>query len=100
MAIQEHLAPYLNRFDLLFKQNATAKMVLSCDKGNVSVNILHDFGVVVQTAQPAKQPDKQPYSEILKKNVKPSQLKRLQKRASTRAEEASKLSQNHQLQII
>ena len=59
MAIQEHLAPYLNRFVLLFNQNATAKMVLSCDKGNVSVNILHDFGVVVQTAS-FKKPEKKP----------------------------------------
>ena len=46
-------------------------MVLSFEKGNASVNILHDFGVVEQTAPPAKQPDKQPYSEILKKKVKP-----------------------------
>ena len=71
MAIQEHLAPYLNRFFLLFNQNATSKMVLSFEKGNASVNILHDFGVFEQTAPPAKQPDKQPYSEILKKKVKP-----------------------------
>ena len=59
MAIQEHLAPYLNRFVLLFKENATAKLVLSCDKDNVSVDISHDFGVVVQTA-PFKKPEKEP----------------------------------------
>ena len=78
MSIQEQLAPYLNRFVILFHQNASAKLELSCTNGKVSVNIMHDFGVVEKTVPP-KKPDQQPYNEVLKKNLKQSQINRLQK---------------------
>ena len=87
MSIQEQLAPYLNRFVILFHQNASAKLELSYTNGKVSVNIMHDFGVVEKTVPP-KKPDQQPYNEVLKKNLKQSQINRLQKRASARAEQA------------
>ena len=87
MSIQEQLAPYLNRFVILFHQNASAKLELSCTHGKVSVNIMHDFGVVEKTVPP-KKPYQQPYNEVLKKNLKSSQNNRLQKRASVRAEQA------------
>lgn len=87
MSIQEQLAPYLNQFVILFHQNASAKLELSCTNGKVSVNIMHDFGVVEKTVPP-KKPDQQPYNEVLKKNLKPSQINILQKRASARAEQA------------
>ena len=48
---------------------------------------MHDFGVVEKTVPP-KKPDQQPYNEVLKKNLKPSQINRLQKRASARAEQS------------
>ena len=85
MSIQEQIAPYLNRFVLLFNQDATAKLEIGCSGGKVSVNISHDIGAVVKTA-PTYQPEKQKYSDVLKKSVRPSQLKRLKKRADARAE--------------
>ena len=39
MAIQEHLAPYLNRFVILLHQKATAKLELTCKDGKVNVNM-------------------------------------------------------------
>ena len=87
MSIQEQLAPYLNRFVILFHQNASAKLEFSCTNGKVSVNIMPGFGVVEKTVPP-KKTDQQPYNEVLKKNLKPSQNNRLQKRSSARAEQA------------
>ena len=58
MSIQEQIAPYLNRFVLLFNQNAPAKLEIGCSEGRVSVNIMHDLGAVSKTA-PTQQPEKQ-----------------------------------------
>ena len=93
MSIQEQIAPYLNRFVLLFNQNATAKLDISCSEGRVSVNISHDLGAVSKTP-PTHQAEKQKYSDVLKKSVSPSQLRRLKKRAETRAEKAKVPTQN------
>ena len=87
MSIQDQIAPYLNRFVLLFNQNATAKLEIGCIDGKVSVNISHELGAVVKMA-PSKKPEKQQYSDVLKKKVRPSQLKRLQIRADARAAQA------------
>ena len=51
------------------------------------MNISHDLGAVAKTA-PVHKPEKQQYSDVLKKTVSPAQLKRLKKRAAARAEEA------------
>ena len=87
MSIQDQIAPYLNRFVLLFNQNATAKLEIGCIDGKVSVNISHDLGAVVKMA-PTQKPEKQQYSNVLKKKVSPSQLKRLKIRADARAAQA------------
>ena len=44
MSIQDHIAPY--RFVILFNENATAKLKLSCTEGKVDVIIFHDLGAV------------------------------------------------------
>ena len=95
MSIQEQIAPYLNRFVLLFNQNATAMLEIGCTDGRVSVNISHDLGAVVKTA-PAQKPEQKQYSEVLKKTVKPSQLNRLKKRADARAEQAKVSDKKHE----
>ena len=66
MSIQEQIAPYLKRFVLLFNQNAPAKMEIGCSEGRVSVNVSHDLGKVSKTP-PTHQPEKQIYSDVLKK---------------------------------
>ena len=85
MSVQEQIAPYLNRFVLLFNQNATAKLEIGCSDGKVSVNISHDLGAVVKTA-PVQNPEQKQYSDVVKKAPRPSQLNRLKKRAEARAE--------------
>ena len=95
MSIQDQIAPYLNRFVLLFNQNATAKLEIGCNDGKVSVNISHDWGAVVQMA-PAQKPVNQLYSAALKKTVRPSQLNRLKKRADARAGQAKVSTQKHE----
>ena len=87
MSIQDQIASYLNRFVLLFNQNATAKLEIGCIDGKVSVNISHDLGAVVKMA-PTQKPEKHQYSDGLKKKVRPSQLKRLQIRGDARAAKA------------
>ena len=94
MSIQGQIAPYSNRFVLLFNQNATAQLDVSCSEGRVSVNTSHDLGAVSKTP-PTHQAEKQKYSDILKKSVSPSQLRRLKKRAETRAEKAKVPIQNN-----
>ena len=42
MYLQDHIAPY--RFVILFNENATAKLKLSCTEGKFNVNIFHDLG--------------------------------------------------------
>ena len=46
IAIQEHLAPCLNRFVIFLHQKATAKIKLTCKDGKVNVNINHELGEV------------------------------------------------------
>ena len=86
MAVEAQLAPYLNRFVILLRQNSVAKLEISCSNGKLNVNISHDMGLVEQ-ATPHPPPS---YKEVLKKNLKRSQINRLQKRAAERADKASK----------
>ena len=89
MSVQEQIAPYLNRFVLLLNQNATVKLEINCKEGRVNVNMSHDLGNVAHP-NPLKVPVPKPgYNEVLKKNVPPSQIYRLQKRAAARAEQAN-----------
>jgi hypothetical protein len=88
MSLQDHIAPYLNRFVILFHQNATAKLELSCTDGKVNVNIHHELGVIKQDLPPTAHVKKTAYNEVLKKNMKPSQFNRLKRRAAARVEEA------------
>ena len=88
MSVQELIAPYLNRFLILFNQNANAKLELSCAEGKVNVNIFHELGVIEQPLPPTPPVKKAGYNEVLKKNLKISPLKRLQRRAAARADEA------------
>ena len=46
MSLQDHIDPYLNRFVILFNENATAKLELSCTEGKLNVSIFHDLGAV------------------------------------------------------
>ena len=94
MVIQDQIAPYLNRFVFLLNQNATAKLEIGCTDGKVTVNMSHDLGAVVKTA-PINKPEKQQYSDVLRKKVRPSQLKRLQKRADARAAQAKVSNHEH-----
>ena len=88
MSVQELIAPYLNRFVILLNQNATAKLEFSCAEGKVQVNIFHDLGVPKPIHVPGPPVKKAGYNEVLKKNLKTSQLNRLKRRAAARAEEA------------
>ena len=90
MSAQEQLAPYLDRFVSLANQHATAKLEIVCKAGNVTVNITHDIGEIVKKS-PVDISKTSSYSEALKKSangVNSSQMKRLEKRAISRAEEA------------
>ena len=87
MSHQEQFNPYLNRFTQLVKEHATAKLDFSCLDGKVTVNLLHDLGVVGK-APPATAVDQPENGHILKKNVSLSQIIRLKKRAAERAEKA------------
>ena len=88
MSLQKLIAPYLNRFVILFIENATAKLELSCAEGKVHVNMFHDLGAPKQTRPPAPPVKKAGYSEVLKNNLKTSQLNRLKRGAAVQAEEA------------
>ena len=87
MSLQDLIAPYLNRFVILFNENATAKLELSCTEGKVHVNIFHDLGAVNKSLPETPPVKRTAYNEVLKKNIKPSQLNRLHRRAAARAEE-------------
>ena len=87
MSTQEKLNPYLNRFTILVQQHATAKLEFNCLDGKVTVNLLHDLGVV-EKAPPATAVQQSEKGQVLKKNVSLSQIIRLQKRAAERAEKA------------
>ena len=66
MSVQELIAPYLNRFLILFNQNANAKSELSC--AEVNVNIFHELRVIEQPLPPTPPVKKAGYNEVLKKN--------------------------------
>ena len=88
MSVQELIAPYLNRFVILFNQIATAKLEFSCAEGKVNVNIFHELEAIRQPLPTTPLVKKAGYNEVLKKNLKASQLKILQRRAASHAEEA------------
>ena len=52
------------------------------------MNIFHELGAIKQPLPPTPPVQKAGYNEVLKKNLNISQLKRLQRRAAARAEEA------------
>ena len=85
MSAEAYLAPNLNRFVILLRQNSTAKLELNCKSGQLKVNISHDIGFVEEatTINPTNS-----YADMLKKNMKVSQLNRLKRRAAERAERA------------
>ena len=58
---------------------------LICKGGHVTVNILHDLGVVEETNIPSE--TRPTYTDILKKNVNLSQVNRLHRRSLARTEE-------------
>ena len=87
MSAKGLISPYLNRCVSINQQKATAKLELYCKDGKLTVNLHRDFGVI-EEAVPRQVDDKPAYSNILKKNVRASQLTRLQRRARSGAEEA------------
>ena len=95
MAVEAQLVPYLNRFVILLRQNYVAKLELSCSNVKLSVNISHDIGLVEQ-ATPYPPPS---YKEVPKKNLKRSQINRLQKRAAERADKAGKEAEKLMLKL-
>ena len=73
MCVQELIVSYLNRFVILFNQNATAKLEFSCGEGKVTVNIFHELGAIKQPLPPTPLVKKVGYDEVLKKNLKAAQ---------------------------
>ena len=88
MSLQDLISPYLNKFVILFNENVTAKLELSCTEGKVNINIFHDLGAVNKSLPETPPGKRTAYNEVLKKNIKPSQLNRLHRRAAAWAEEA------------
>ena len=88
MSAQDKFAPYLNRFTTLLQQNATAVLEFKCKDGKVTVNLCHELGGV-EKAPPTINLQNPSHRNTQKKAVKPSQLRRLHKRAATRAEKSS-----------
>ena len=87
MSAQVKFAPYLNRCTIIFQQHATAVLESKCKNGKVTVSLCHEFGGV-DKATPTIHLQNASYRNTQKKPVKPSQLKRPQKRAA-RAEQSS-----------
>ena len=84
MSVQDQFAPYLNRFIYLLHQKSSAKLEFSCQDGKVRINIFHELTEVEEAfnnhiLKPA-------YNEVLKKNIKRSQINRLHRRALARTE--------------
>ena len=88
MSAQEKFAPYLNRFTTLLQQNAAAILEFKCKDGKVTVSLSHELGGV-EKAQPTTHLPKPSVRNTQKKAVKPSQIRRLQKRAAARAEQSA-----------
>ena len=87
MSGKDLISPYLNRFVSINQQKANAQLELCCKDWKVPIHLHHDFGVIEEAA-PRQVDDKPAYSNILMKNVRTSQLTRLQRRARSRAEKA------------
>ena len=85
MSAEGYLAPNLNRFVILLRQKSTATLELHCHKGQLKVNFNHDVGFVEE----ATTNENILYSDVLKKNIKASQVNRLRRRAEERAEKAN-----------
>ena len=49
ISLEELIAPYQNRFVILFSENATTKLELSCTEGKVYVDMIHDLRAPKQT---------------------------------------------------
>ena len=94
MSVQEQIAPYLNRFVLLLNQNASAKLEINCKEGRGNVIMSHDLRTIAHPNPLETQIPRPGYSEVLKKNLPPSQIFRLQKRAAARAEQATVEAEN------
>ena len=80
--MKDQISSYLNKF---VAHKADAKLELICKHGHVTVNIVHDLGVVEETIIPLE--TKPTYTDILKKNVNQSQVNRLHRRSLACAEE-------------
>ena len=85
MSVKDQISSYLNKFVALVSQKADAKLGLICKGGHVTVNIVHDLGIVEDTIIPSG--TKPTYTDILKKNVNLSQVNRLHRRSLAQAEE-------------
>ena len=85
MSAKDWISPYLNLFVYLNQQNSTVKLELSCIDGKITINLLHDLGVVWEATSVQHLAA---YSEVLQKTVRASQVARLQRRAKIRAKEA------------
>ena len=88
MSAQEKFAPYLHRFTTLVQQHATAVLEFKCKDDKVTVNLSHELGGG-EKAQPIIHLQNPSYRSTQKKAVKPSQLRKLQKRAAAIAEKSS-----------
>ena len=84
MSEKDQIYSYLNKIISLVNYTANARLELICIGGNVTVNILHDLGVVEETVFPLE--TKHNYTDILKKNMNLSQVNR---RSFARAEEVT-----------
>ena len=82
MSVKDQLTPYLNRFDILLKQNENASLEITCHNGKVIVNLKHKLSETLTTE------NKPTSNEHMEKKVKTSQFNRLQMRAIARAEKA------------
>ena len=68
MSVKDQISSYLNKFVALVNHKSDAKLELICKGGHVTVNILHDLGVVKETIIPSE--TKPTYTDILRrKNV-------------------------------
>ena len=88
MSGHPQLSPYLNRFATLWQDKADVKLEFTCKDGNVTVNLSHNLaGIEKVPEEVLRQNPVNPNDEhVQKKNVSPSQIVRLKKRAAERAE--------------
>ena len=85
MSVKDQISSYLNKFVALVNHKSDAKLELICKGGHVTVNILHDLGVVEETNIPSE--TRPTYTDILKKNLSLSHVNRLHRRSLARTEE-------------